>query len=206
MATLSGDRTPQTLLARLRQCPDDAEAWSNFVARYARVVYAWCRNRGLQVADAEDVTQGVFVDLCRQMRTFVYDPARSFRKWLSRLTHNACVDFFENRRRNPSGTGDSAVQSLLEAKEAPDELAAQMEAAAQREQLEEAMKKVRLRVEPQTFDAFQLVTMEMLPADETARRLNLSVDVVYQAKSRVRKLLIEEVQRLDEDAGNDDVP
>lgn len=178
MPNTSSERTPQTLLARLRHCPDDAEAWGSFVRRYGPVVYSWCGRKGLQAADAEDVTQGVFVDLCKQMCTFVYDPTGSFRKWLSRMTHNACVDFMNRRRRHPPGTGDSAVQALLEAKEAPDELAAGMEAEAERELFEEAQKIVRRRVEPRTFEAFTLTAVQGLKAPEAARQLNLSLAAV----------------------------
>ena len=33
-------------------------------------IFRWCRGRGLQESDAEDVTQNVLLDLARQMRTF----------------------------------------------------------------------------------------------------------------------------------------
>ena len=39
----ASDATSSTLLARLRQAPDDPAAWAAFVGRYGRKVYAWCR-------------------------------------------------------------------------------------------------------------------------------------------------------------------
>ena len=200
MSKSSSDRTSQTLLARLRRGPEDKEAWAQFATRYGAVVFSWCRKKGLQRADAEDVTQEIFVDLCKRMRTFEYDPSKSFRKWLSAMTHHAWVDFLERKRRNPPGTGDSAVGALLEAREAPDELAAQLDAAAEKELFEEAASRVRLRVEPQTWQAFSLTAIEKLPAADVAKRLGLSIDSVYQAKSRIVALLREEARRLDNDS------
>jgi RNA polymerase sigma-70 factor (ECF subfamily) len=56
---------------------------------------------------------------------------------------------------------------------------------------------VRLRVEPQTWEAFQLTAIEGVSGADAAQRLRLSVASVYQAKSRIQKLLQEEVERLD---------
>src|SRR5262245_30445388 len=71
--------TSTTLLRRLQHEPADQEAWAEFVRRYGPQVYRWCRRWRLQEADAEDVTQAVLVRLSARMRTFSYDPVRSFR-------------------------------------------------------------------------------------------------------------------------------
>lgn len=77
--------THQTLLSRLRRSPSDQAAWSDFVQRYGRKIYQWCRFWNLQEADAEDVTQTVLLEVARQMNMFEYDPAGSFRAWLKPL-------------------------------------------------------------------------------------------------------------------------
>jgi hypothetical protein len=65
--------TPATLLGRLRAAPQDPVAWSEFVAWYGGEIYAWCRAWGLQDADAQDVTQEVFLNLTVRMHDFRYD-------------------------------------------------------------------------------------------------------------------------------------
>ena len=50
--------THHTLLLRLRDSRDE-EAWRQFVELYAPAVFRTCRRRGLQEADAADVTQEV---------------------------------------------------------------------------------------------------------------------------------------------------
>ena len=86
MDSSSGLHTSPTLLGRLRHEPADQAAWAQFVERYGRLAYAWCRKGAQQEADAEDVTQMVLVRLAERMRTFAYDPSKCFRGWLRTLT------------------------------------------------------------------------------------------------------------------------
>src|SRR5262249_52407462 len=113
MDSSSGSGTSPTLLGRLRHDPADQAAWAEFVGRYGRQVYAWCRQSKLQEADAEDVTQAVLTRLADRMRTFVYDPGRSFRGWLRTLTRNAWSDFVQSRQRGGRASGDSATEACL---------------------------------------------------------------------------------------------
>ena len=103
----SDSRTSITLLGRLRQAPADQAAWSEFVERYGRKIYGWCRHWQLQEADAQDVTQDVLLKLAAKMRSFAYDRSGSFRGWLKTLTHHAWQDFIEGRRRAGTGIGDT---------------------------------------------------------------------------------------------------
>ena len=65
--------TSTTLLLRLRLTPADQVAWSEFVALYGRRIFGWCRQWGLQEADAHDVTQAVLLKLLQAMQTFRYE-------------------------------------------------------------------------------------------------------------------------------------
>jgi DNA-directed RNA polymerase specialized sigma24 family protein len=69
--------TSPTLLGRLGHAPADQAAWAEFADRYGRKIYGWCRQWGLQEADAEDVTQQVLLKLADKMRTFILHAARS---------------------------------------------------------------------------------------------------------------------------------
>jgi DNA-directed RNA polymerase specialized sigma24 family protein len=55
---------------------------------------------------------------------------------------------------------------------------------------------VRQRVQPQTWEAFRLTTLEGLRGAETAARLGVKLTLVFKAKSNVRKLLQEEIRYL----------
>src|SRR5215510_6259171 len=119
--------TSVTLLDRVRPAPADQEAWNEFVERYGRKIYGWCRQWGLQEADAEDVTQDVLLRLAAKLRDFAYDPSRSFRAWLKTLTHYAWSDFLAARRRVTLGSGDGGVVPVLERLEVRHDLTRRLE-------------------------------------------------------------------------------
>jgi RNA polymerase sigma-70 factor (ECF subfamily) len=189
--------TRVTLLARLRQDPTDQAAWSEFVERYGRHIYRWCRQWQLQDADAEDVTQDILVKLARKLRDFAYDPSRSFRAWLKTVAHHAWRDFVDGRRPVVAAASDSHLWELLQSLEAREDLVQKLEEAFDLELLEAAKVRVRLRVAPHTWEAFRLLAIDGLPAAEVAARVQLQVAMVYVARSKVQKMLQEEIRNLE---------
>jgi len=189
--------TRVTLLTQLRQDPCDQAGWDEFVERYGRHIYRWCRKWKLQDADAEDVTQDILMKLSRKLRAFAYDPSRSFRGWLKTVAHHAWRDFLDRRRQPLPAGGDSQVEELMLTVEAREDLARKLEEVFDLELLEAAKLRVRLRVAPQTWEAFRLVALESLPAAEVADRVRLQVAMVYVAKSKVQKMLREEIRKLE---------
>lgn len=195
MSDNSIGRTSASLLGRLKNSAADQEAWAEFVRRYGAQIYQWCRRWKLQEADAQDVAQLVLVKVAEKMRTFSYDPERSFRAYLKTLTHYAWCDFLESRKR--SGLGAGGIQSLrvLQSVEARDDLVKQLSAEFDQELLEEAMGQVQQRVEPRTWEAFRLTAMQGMSGADVARQLNMKVATVFKAKSKVLKMLQEEISK-----------
>ncbi len=190
-------RTSASLLHRVGHDPSDQAAWSAFVDRYGPRIYAWCRHWQLQECDAQDVTQDVLLQLVDKLRRFHYDRSRCFRAWLKTLVHHAWQDFLDRRRRAGPGGGDSAAWRQLETLAAREDLEQQLREAFDRELLEEALARVRQRVAPHTWEAFRLLTFEGLSGAEVAPRVGMQVTMVYVAKSKVQKMLREEVDRLE---------
>jgi len=197
MAELSASSTSVSLLSRIRRDATDPEAWREFVGRYAPKIYRWCRQWKLQEADAEDVTQNVLAKLAAKLRTFDYDPERSFRGWLKTVTQNALCDFLAERRRPGLGSGDSAVALLLENLQARTDLLGDLEEEFDREVLEEALARVQLKVPERRWEAFRLTALEGLSGAETGARLEMNVTTVFTSKCKVRKLVQEEIQKLE---------
>jgi RNA polymerase sigma-70 factor (ECF subfamily) len=197
MAGASMPTTRVTLLARLRQDPTDQAAWDVFVDHYGRHIYRWCRQWKLQDADAEDVTQDILMRLAQKMRVFTYDPSRSFRGWLKTLAHHAWRDFVDGARRPQAAAGDRQVWELIQTLEAREDLIGKLQEAFDHELLEVAKLRVRLRVAPHTWEAFRLVALEGLPVAKAAVAVGMQVAMVYVAKSKVQKMLREEIQKLE---------
>lgn len=198
MNTNSAARTSPSLLGRLRQENKDEMAWSEFVRRYGVQILQWCRKWNLQEADAQDVTQTVLVKLADKMRTFTYDPSRSFRAYLKTLTNYALCDFLESRKRRGAAAGGSVAFEILQTVEARDDLVQQLNAAFDQELLEEAMERVQARVEPHTWEAFRLTAIDGLSGAAVAKQLSMKVATVFKARSKVQQMLQEEVRKLEE--------
>jgi RNA polymerase sigma-70 factor (ECF subfamily) len=186
--------TSTTLLRRLRRDPADESAWGDFVDRYGRLLYAWCRHWGLNPADAEDVCQDVLLELARQMRGFVYDPNGRFRGWLRTVAYRSWCRFVAGRR----AAGARPDLETVLAPAAGEDFLDRLGRDADRELLRLALDAVRRRVQPRTWDAFVLLALEGLPGAEAARRLGMTPGAAFVARSKVQKMLREEVRRLDE--------
>jgi RNA polymerase sigma-70 factor (ECF subfamily) len=193
----SETRTSSTLLDRLRRAPVDQTAWAEFVDRYGPRIHGWCKRWKLQEADTQDITQDVLVKLADKMRTFAYDPARSFRGWLKTLTQHACIDLLDSRKRRAVGSGDSRVLELLQSVKAREDLVQRLDEAFDRELLEEAMARVQQRVEARTWDAFRLLALEGCSGAQAAAALGMKVPTVLVARSKVQKLIRAELHKLE---------
>lgn len=197
MSRAPDSQTRVTLLGRLHRSPDDPAAWAEFVAHYGSKVHVWCRGWGLQNADADDITQAVLLKLATKLREFRYDPAQSFRGWLKTIAHHTWKDQVERHARPGRGSGDSGVFDLLDAVESRRSLAHCLEDAFDQELLREAMARVQLRVEWRTWEAFRLLAVENWSGADAAQHLGMKVATVFVARSKVQRMLREEIARLE---------
>jgi RNA polymerase sigma factor (sigma-70 family) len=198
MARRSNLETRVTLLGRLRAAPDDPAVWSEFVDWYGRNIHAWCRAWGLQESDAQDVTQDVFLNLSAKMHSFCYDQKGSFRGWLKTLTRRAWQAYSVKQRKAGRGSGDESGMDVLTNLTAREDLAKRLEEAFDQELLKEATNLVKLRVEPRTWDAFELLALKGLSGTEVATQLKMKVATVFVARSKVQRMLREELVRLEQ--------
>jgi RNA polymerase sigma-70 factor (ECF subfamily) len=187
--------TSMTLLERLHNNPSDPQAWSLFVERYQPRIRTWCLTWGLQASDADDVAQEVLVKLFAAMSKFQYDPARSFRAWLKTVTKHAWCDFLAARGKDP-GRNAGPIDTIADSSDAQSDLERQIEDAFDAELLELAMHRVKKRVKPATWQAFQLTVVEGLSGADAAKKLQIPVAHVFVAKNRVQKMLQEEARIL----------
>lgn len=189
--------TSLSLLCALKDEVQQHHAWDQFVKRYGPLVENWCRRWGLQDADARDVSQNVMLQLAKQMQTFEYDRNGSFRSWLKTIAWRSWADFLTAQKRNAAKPGSLAMLTKLDTVEARGDLMKRLEEEANREILEVAIVRIRSRVKEKTFEAFRLMTFERLSGIETGQQLDMPVGSVFVAKSRVDKMLSEEVTLLD---------
>jgi RNA polymerase sigma-70 factor (ECF subfamily) len=188
--------TRPSLLVRLRDARD-TEAWRQFVQLYGPVVYAYGRRRGLQDADAADLTQEVLRAVSAGLGQLEYDRRRgSFGGWLFTVAHHKLHDLLARQRRPGQGSGDPGVQRWLEEQPARDD-AMLWDQEYERRLFRWAAEQVRPRFQEATWQAFWLTAVEGKSGKEVAEALDLTVAAVYLAKSRVMARLREQIQQVE---------
>ena len=188
--------TRVTMFVRLRD--NHEQAWQEFVQQYGPMIAAWGLRCSLTETEAADLTQSVLLKLVQVMREDKFDPAKgSFRCWLKTVTNNAVRDMMRTWNRPGRGAGGLA-ESFLQSLEDPKALISLNECIDARYRhwlLKEAERRVKERVRDFTWKAYEMTAVEQRPPADVAQLLNLSVSEVYVAKSRVIKMLKEEVAR-----------
>ena len=107
-AGVDHELTQPSLLSRVRDGSDQA-AWREFEAKYHELLLRYCRARGLQRSDAEDVRQIVMMNLAKFLRNFDYSPEKGgFRSYLGRVVRNSISRHFS--RPNPADTCNHALR------------------------------------------------------------------------------------------------
>ena len=188
--------TRPSLLVRLRD-PGDGEAWQLFVDLYAPLVYGLARKRGLQDADAADLTQEVCRTVTDAVRRLEYDPRKgTFRGWLYTIARNRLCDLMERTCRQPRGSGDSDVQVFLEAQPDRSEERDVWEREYERQVFRWAADQVRDQFREATWKAFWLTAVDGKSVEEAGGSLGMSAGAVHIARSRVLARLKEVIRPL----------
>ncbi|MCI0682759.1 MAG: RNA polymerase sigma factor [Gemmataceae bacterium] len=184
MSNLAGDRTSATLLQRVKDM-NDQEAWQRFVDVYGPKVLGWCRHHGIRPDSAEDVTQNVLVKLIAIMRTFAYDPSRSFRGYLHKVTHNACSEYRKSRREAALASGDGKWLALIDDEATADDFIGNL---VEEELHHEALERTMQEAHPRDWEAFDLKVLKGNAAEASANAMGIQVSSVYVMAGRVRKM------------------
>jgi RNA polymerase sigma-70 factor (ECF subfamily) len=187
--------TRASLLVRLRDAQDE-EAWGDFVRLYAPAIYRFARRKGLQDADAADLSQEVLRSVAGSIGRLNFDPRQGmFRGWLFTLAHRRLCDWLGGRQHREQGSGDSATLQLLQEHPERDD-ARHWEQDVEREIFARAAEKIRPSFSDSTWQAFWQTAVDGKSGKEVAAQLGITVGAVYLAKSRVMVRLKEEVAQL----------
>ncbi len=182
----------------VRRCMDgDSAAWAEMVRTHHRRVYSLCYRFTGNAADAEDLTQDIFLKIYSNLASF--DGARgSLLVWITTMTRNHLVDHFR-RSRNLRATS-----SLDEGWDVTDELkpvdrlvssgTSPHEAAAQKE-LAKMVQQALARVSVDLREAVILRDLQDLDYKEIAQVLGIPEGTVKSRISRGRAELARLLER-----------
>lgn len=194
--------TRATLLQRLKNWQDEA-SWQDFFKIYENLIRGVALQSGLSQAEAQDVVQETMMAVAKNIPDFKYDPAVcSFKTWLLNMTRWRITD--QIRKRGPAhgnslpGLTDTPdTQTTAELIDpAGDKLNAIWEHEWEKRLLDAAVSNVKRRLEPEKYQLFDFYVNKGWDPEKVARSFNVSANQVYLAKSRIEKLIAEEVERI----------
>ena len=194
---------PDTRVSLILRLPNvaDVQAWSEFTDIYEPFLYRYARRRGLQDADARELTQEVFLAVARAVGRWEPDDGRArFRTWLFRIARNQTINILSRRQRDE--VSDSMAYIIAGTVCTTDDDRAEFEEQEyRREVFRYAAGRVRKHVHPQTWSAFWRTTIELESPDVVAKSLGISRGLVYVSRSRVIQRLRDEIAIIDQESG-----
>ena len=203
-------RTPeqeaaQEALSRLvRLCrTGDQQAWQQLVVSQHRRIYAICYRFTGSAADAEDLTQDVFLKLHRNLASFDVERG-SFQTWITTLARNLLVDHFRRTRLERAtdsldvgytGEADGSTQAgrmaeLTDSHPSPEAHASGME-------LKVRIQQALAQLSPELREAVILRDLEDMDYKEIAQVLRIPEGTVKSRISRGRGELARLLHRIE---------
>jgi RNA polymerase sigma-70 factor (ECF subfamily) len=175
----------------------DAAAWEALLQSHTRKIYNLCYRFTGRSADAEDLTQEVFIKIFQTLRTF--DAAQgSFGTWLSRVARNHLVDHYRRTKKDRITSSLDDELGTLEVKPgAAVEPVAGVEWRERRELLQRGLE----RLSPDLREAVVLRDLQDLDYDEIAQVLGVPVGTVKSRINRGRLELARVLKRMEQVRG-----
>ena len=180
-------QTRLSLIDRVRD-PADSGAWREFATLYTPIIFGFLTKRGLSQTDAEDVTQEVFRSLAQALPGFELDKSvGTFRNWLFTVTRSKM-----NNHLRKSQRVDIPMAEIPEKAETKD-----WDHFYCKEVFSKACQLARLHIDEQSWIVFWRTAVEDESPKQVAEDLQLSLDNVYQKRSRVTARVQEAITSID---------
>ena len=189
------NETSLSLLHRLRDSAE-TETWNRLVELYTPLLQTWVRRYGVQPSDADDLTQEVLLAVAKDLPGFDHSGRPgAFRAWLKEILLNRLRAFWRSRDRGDQARGEA--ESQLAQLEDP---TSEMSQIWNRQHDQYVLRQLLSLVEPHfratTWKAFCRVALDGVKADLVAAELDISLNSVFIAKSRVLSRLRQEAEGL----------
>jgi RNA polymerase sigma-70 factor (ECF subfamily) len=194
--------TRQSLLSRLKDW-NDQEGWKVFFDTYWKLIYNAALKAGLTDAEAQDVVQETILSVLKSMPRFEYDARKgSFKVWLMRLTSWRITDQLRRRQKGIEQKRRAAETSTRTEtiERVADPVGLKLEALWddewEKNLIEAAIERVKRKVDPKHYQAFDLYVFKKWPVSRVARTLRINPGKVYLVKHRINNLIRKEITYL----------
>ena len=179
--------TTETLLKGL--AANDQNRWARFYRDYAPWIESTLLKRGVQHADAEEIVHDTLVDLVKIMPTYKYDKTNkgAFRSLLFKIAQNKAMDRFRKDNAEARKIERFAAEPLTPNEE-----------DWRRETFNIALRRVfaDTSIGETTKIAFRRFVQLGEEAGKVAADLGITVNNLYQIRSRIKERIAEEVESI----------
>jgi len=166
-------------------------AWEDLVKVHSRRVYSICYRFTGSEAEAQDLTQEVFLRLFRSLRSFRVGQG-SFSVWLARLTRNLLIDHYRRNRMERATESIEQQLPLLEEKQA---MSARTDGLVAGREASELLQAALRKLSPELRETVILRDLEELEYREIAQVLNVPEGTVKSRLNRGRAELARILRR-----------
>ena len=168
-------------------------AWEALLRVHTRKIYNLCYRFTGRPAEAEDLTQEVFIKIFQTLRSFDAGQG-SFPTWLNRVARNHLVDHYRRTKRDRATSSlDDEIGGIEEVPSPTVEPVAQVEAREQRELLQQGLDKLS----PDLREAVVLRDLQDLDYQEIAQVLGVPEGTVKSRINRGRLELARVLKRME---------
>jgi RNA polymerase sigma-70 factor, ECF subfamily len=197
------DETSLSLLQRLKSSPE-SENWNRLVELYAPLIRTWLRKYDVQETDTDDLLQEVLLAVSKDLNRFDHNGRTgAFRAWLKAILVNRLRKFWQSRDRRPQARGNSDNdERLVQLEDPASELSQIWNQQHDQYVLRQLLALTEPHFESTAWKAFCRVAMEGAKPDVVAAELEISLNAVCLAKSRVLRKLRQESDGLIESSSS----
>lgn len=195
-------RTRVSLLQRASDGSDQL-AWEELLGYYEPFISKVLQAMGFRGADLDDARQQVSLLLWKGLQSYDRDPERAkFRTWFARLIKNAALNIIRSNQSTPSGPSldDDRDGNRLVLGDDP-ALDLRVEQEWQEYVVGLAMDRASQVFSGKAVEVFKM-SLDGQSCEEIAGLLNIKTSSVYILKSRVKAVVLKEIQQLKHDLEN----
>lgn len=180
--------------------PKNHKTFGRFAAKYQPWLKRCCERRGLQDADAEDLTAAILLRFFERdvFQDFVFQTKEKFYHWLDTVVKHGVLTFLRDRGRKPDAwsVGNADVQESL--KQVTRAMLRDLESICEedRARLRTARVRIEEHVHEKTRQAFRMLTDEGRTVDEVVQALDMTPLAVWKVRSRMLRKLRDEFDYL----------
>jgi RNA polymerase sigma factor (sigma-70 family) len=177
------DATDDNLLLKRALFQKDREALRLLYARYYAPLKGYIASRIHSAAQAEDVAQNVFVDLCSRNGKPLYD-CQNAEGYLFGIARNLIREHQRDAAKSPKALDSPTLEIIAVDRRRP---TYPPRPPADFDDTQQLILKALNHLPPAARQALKLAVIDGLPPKQAARKAGCSVKTLYQRLSRARK-------------------